>query len=80
MNNICRSICDRGIRFLRWGAKKYLFYAVVTPALLAAIAAQQQIVPPASVVRDAGIYMAYFALAAAMTWSYAHYIDWELHR
>jgi hypothetical protein len=80
MNNICQRICEWGVSFLKKGAIKYLVFAILTPILLAIVAIQQQVVPPASVVRDAAIYMTYFAFVAAMTWAYARYIDWELHR
>jgi hypothetical protein len=63
------------IGFLKFGERKYLGYAIAAPVLLAGIAIEHQIVPPASVVRDVAIYMFYFLAVAAMIRVYVRYIE-----
>ena len=75
MKRLLPKFCEALVRFLKFGERKYLGYAIAAPVLLAGIAIEYQIVPPASVVRDVAIYMFYFLAVAAMIRVYVRYIE-----
>jgi hypothetical protein len=79
MKKLWIKLTEKGIAFLRNGSRKYLGYAIAAPTLLAWVAYQNEIVPPATVFRDVAICTIYFLIVAAATWAYARYIERELH-
>jgi hypothetical protein len=80
MKKLWIKLTVKGIAFLRNASIKSLGYAIAAPTLLALIAYQNEIVPPATVIRDVAIYTIYFLIVAAATWAYARYIEHELYR
>lgn len=80
MKSLLLSSCQVLIRFLKFGERKYLGYAIAAPVLLAGFAIEHLALPPGSVVRDVAIYVLYFLGVAVMIRGYVRYIEHLLRR